>query len=346
MFFVHLCQEKHFAAGERIFEEGSVGDCLYLIGSGEVEISRRSGGKKEILSSFGPGSFFGEMALIDDGPRSADADAFTAVDAAVISRAMFEDMMQASPVVVSKTLIKISTLRLRQSNQQFLEERLRQERLSVLGSMANSIVHDLRTPLGVTRMVIELIRPKLESPDDLELAEAGLRASDDVLEMIQELLDFSRGNTQTTLVPTPFRELYNAYRQRIDRLLKHSAIVLKAPEPPDWVLSLDQPRFLRVLLNLTKNAVEAMPSGGKIEWCFTETDDVREMRLSDSGPGIAPEKLSRVFEPFFTSGKSQGTGLGLAISRSVVEAHGGRIWLESVVDQGTTAVIQLPKTHR
>ena len=101
-------------------------------------------------------------------------------------------------------------------------------------------------------------------------------------------------------------------------------------------------RFARVLLNLVKNAAEAMPQGG-ILWITVKDLDGRVLfRVMDTGTGIPDDLPPRIFEPFVTHGKSKGTGLGLAIVKSVVESHGGNISVESKPGAGTTFEITLP----
>ena len=104
----------------------------------------------------------------------------------------------------------------------------------------------------------------------------------------------------------------------------------------------DADRMVRALVNIAANAVDAMPSGGT----FTVRSRVRgehvELELQDTGHGIAPELLPRIFEPFFTHGKARGVGLGMAITRKIVEDHGGWIDLASRVGEGTCFTVALP----
>jgi two-component system, sporulation sensor kinase D len=110
----------------------------------------------------------------------------------------------------------------------------------------------------------------------------------------------------------------------------------------DGDLHVDFPRFTRVLCNLIKNAQEAMPHGG-ILTLHTERDgDEVVIRISDTGTGIPPEILPRLFEPFVTHGKTHGTGLGMAIAKSVISAHEGKISVGSVQGSGTTVEVRLP----
>lgn len=107
-------------------------------------------------------------------------------------------------------------------------------------------------------------------------------------------------------------------------------------------LRVDVGRFTRVLLNLIKNSVEAMPKGGALRLGLEQIHDIALFRVSDTGSGIPEELLPKIFEPFVTYGKSKGTGLGMPIVKSVVESHGGTIAIRSKVGVGTTVEITLP----
>jgi signal transduction histidine kinase len=104
----------------------------------------------------------------------------------------------------------------------------------------------------------------------------------------------------------------------------------------------DVGRFARMLLNLVKNAIEAMPNGGILRIAVRRQGSVAVFRVSDTGCGIEPDLQAKIFEPFVTFGKSKGTGLGMAIVKSVVEAHGGTIFVHSEVGVGTSIEISIP----
>jgi signal transduction histidine kinase len=104
----------------------------------------------------------------------------------------------------------------------------------------------------------------------------------------------------------------------------------------------DLGRFGRMLLNLVKNSVEAMPQGGVLRIAVRERGKEVVFRISDTGCGIEPELKAKIFEPFVTFGKSRGTGLGMAIVKSVVEAHAATISIQSEVRKGTTIEVAVP----
>ena len=108
----------------------------------------------------------------------------------------------------------------------------------------------------------------------------------------------------------------------------------------------DAGRFARVLLNLVRNAVDAMPQGGILRLSVQQGADAQVVfQVRDTGVGIADDLMARLFEPFVTHGKSKGTGLGLAIAKHVVQRHGGELRIQSQVGKGSTFMLVLPASR-
>jgi signal transduction histidine kinase len=105
---------------------------------------------------------------------------------------------------------------------------------------------------------------------------------------------------------------------------------------------MDEERMLRVMMNLADNARKAMPSGGTLSMSATSHEETVRFVVSDTGEGMAPEVLDRIFEPFYSKSQSGGTGLGMVIVKNVVEAHQGSLRVESSPKEGTTVTIVLP----
>jgi signal transduction histidine kinase len=161
--------------------------------------------------------------------------------------------------------------------------------------------------------------------------------------MTQELLDYARGSTQLNKQLISVWGVLDELNQQSLRLLPGKNIHFVKHIRYDGNLEIDRARFVRMLSSLIKNSREAMVGGGILTITTDLVQDQVVLRISDTGVGIPPEVLPRLFEPFVTHGKSSGTGLGLAIARSVVEAHGGKISLSSVYGSGSTVDIRLPK---
>jgi signal transduction histidine kinase len=340
-------QLLRFDKDEVVFNEGDVGDSLYLVGTGSVRISKKGrAGEQETLGVIEPGNFFGEMALLDGQPRSAMAIAAEPTLLAGVDDEVFQHLLELAPSRLHLNFLRLVSQRLRNVNSHFISELMRTERLSLVGSMANSIIHDLKNPICIVRCCASLIERQSADPKLKELTEMLQSAVDGMLAMTQELLDYSRGDTATTTKRTSVGTLLEGLDQQALRLLPGQNIQLVKTVTYDGDLDLDLPRFTRMLCNLIKNAREAMPNGGILTLTMERVGNEVLIHVGDTGVGMPPEVLEKVFEPFVTHGKSHGTGLGMAIAKSTVEAHGGKISISSVEGRGTAVDIRLPVDFR
>ncbi len=332
-----------FAPEQLIFAEGSTGDCVYLIAAGSVKISKKGrGGHQETLTYLTESDFFGEMALVDDGLRSAQASAHTECILGRVDQAGWALLFQVAPNEVLGNFTRAITRRLRQNNQHFIEEVMRNERLSMLGATVSSIVHDMNNPLSSILAACELMR--VQSDDPLVERMAGL-IGDSVHRMdlmTRELVEFSRGTTKLNVRPTSGSELLKGLAHEFDEC-RAVNIAVKTNVLEDCELHVDAPRMIRVFSNLLRNAREAMQtSGGELRFRVECRGDVASFEVTDNGCGISSDVLPTIFEPFVTHGKTHGTGLGLAISKSIIDAHGGTIAVQSEENAGTTFLITIP----
>jgi signal transduction histidine kinase len=331
-----------FANGEVIFREGEPGDCLYLVADGSVRISKMGrGGNQETLGFIQPGNFFGEMALVDGQPRSAQATAAKGTVLGRISAASFERILESAPRDLHRNFLRSVVERLRGLNSHFISEIMRTERLSTVGSMANSIIHDLKYPIGAIQTCVELITQRHDDPVTAQLVGIMQQSVEGMKDMVQELLDFARGQTSLHFERRPAAEVMQELDSQLVRLIPTNVHLVRDVHFCDDV-RVDVGRFIRVLLNLVKNAVEAMPQGGVLRLELIQVENEALFRVADTGTGIPEDLLPKIFEPFVTHGKSKGTGLGMAIVKSVVEAHGGGVEIRSKVGVGTTVEINLP----
>ena len=332
----------HCSPNEIIFEENDPGDSLYLIGEGSVKISKRGrAGQQETLAYLMESDFFGEMALVDTGKRSAQAAAVDHVVVGRIDRNGWELLLHLVPQQVLANFTRSVTKRLRHNNQHFIEEVMRSERLSLVGSTISSIVHDMNNPISCILCACEVIRKS--NPDDLvgEATDLIRGAVRNMENMTRELIDFSRGNTQLNPELFLVEDLVDSIEAEFSRY--RPQIELRVELFYNGAIQADRHRLLRVFSNLIRNACEAMAKTEKklLLFAVKRTDTGLRFEISDTGCGIPAQLLPRIFEPFVTHGKSNGTGLGLAISKAVVEAHHGMISVKSS-EQGTTFTVDLP----
>jgi signal transduction histidine kinase len=331
-----------FDADDIIFEEGEPGDCLYLVVEGSVRISKLGrGGNQETLNFINPGNFFGEMALIDGQPRSAQASAAGPTVLGQVDAAAFERILENAPRTLHMNFLRSVVERLRGINSHFITELMRNERLSLVGTMANSIIHDFKNPIGVIRSCTELLTHRVADPAVAEFTTLISKATDNLMGMTQELLDFARGQTSVSFQRQAARTVLEELEGQFRPSLPVGIHVVRDVHFADDV-NVDLNRFTRLLLNLVKNSVEAMPKGGILRLGLRQEGDRVIFKIADTGTGIPPELLEKIFEPFVTFGKSKGTGLGMAIAKSVAEAHGGTITVQSKLGLGTTIEVGIP----
>jgi signal transduction histidine kinase len=333
-----------FKPGEIVFQEGDPGDSLYLVGEGSVKISKEGlGGREEVLGYIQTGNFFGEMALLDGKPRSAMATAAEPTLLGAVKEETLQHLLEVAPSRLHMNFLRSVTERLRSVNSHFINDVMRRERLGLVGSMASSIIQDLKNPICIVRCCSDLIASETNDPHLRELTSMLDGAVDGMLATAQELLDYSRGSTHLHKQLISMWGILDELNQQSLRLLPGKNIQFVKHIRYEGNVEIDRARFVRVLSNLIKNSREAMPAGG----ILTVTTDLIQnevaLRISDTGSGIPAEVLPKLFEPFVTHGKANGTGLGLAIAKSVIEAHGGKISLSSVEGSGTTVDIRLPK---
>jgi signal transduction histidine kinase len=229
-------------------------------------------------------------------------------------------------------------------NLQLLEERLESERLSTIGRMISTIVHDFRNPMTAIRGYAAMIEEVDLGPERRrECAHLVVEETDRLNGMIDEILEFTRGGpTRLRRRSVGVPELMAKLQRVLEPDLRTRGIRFALDLGYAGAVSVDVDRMLRAMLNIATNALDAMESGGTFLVRSRGNKAHIEIDLADDGHGIPEELQSRIYEPFFTHGKPRGIGLGMSITRKIVEEHGGRIRLDSQVGRGTTFTVSLP----
>ena len=340
-----IAQERRFATGQEIFREGDPGDGVYVIRDGQVEIAHFVDGKEHrVFSRLGPGEIFGEMAVIENLPRSATAIGAGDTRVYFIPRDEMLALLKRSPGLAFNLLQEISR-RLRDFNQLHLREVIQAERLAVVGNFARAILHDLKNPLTVISLAVETLdRPGLVPEKKAQSLDYIRNQVGHINELIGDILAFSQGAaTHTALAPADYHQFINELLPELnaDAGIKSVRVEMQN-QPPSVRLLLDARRLRRVFINLLHNAADVMPEGGKIFLRFRRGEQEVITELEDTGPGIAPEMADRLFQPFATHGKPHGTGLGLSICKKTIEDHGGRLAARSEPGHGAIFSFALP----
>lgn len=331
-------------AGGMIFQEGDPGDGLYVILEGSVQISAVVGqSERRVLSQFGPGDFFGEMAVIDNAPRSATVTADKESRLLFIARDEMLKLLEQAPAL-TVALLREFTHRMREFNRQYVQEILHADRLTMLGRFARSIVHDLKNPLNVIGLAADLAAIEKATPvHRLEARRRIHQQVDRLSHMVNELLRVTEGTKQSALELGDFAAYFQKVIAEVHEELGDRRVVLEIQNPPPTVtLRLNPTRLHHVFFNLFNNAADFMPDGGRIMVRFEQKPRAIYAEVEDTGPGFSEEVARKLFTPFFTHGKPNGTGLGLSICKNIIEDHGGKIWPRREPGRGAIFCLTLP----
>jgi signal transduction histidine kinase len=337
--------EKSFPSGAEIFKEGDTGDGVYLVKSGLVQISGLvAKDTRHIFSRVEPGDVFGEMAVLENKPRSASATAVQDTTVYFIPRDFMLALVEHSPRLAQALLREISA-RLREFNRQYVREVLQAERLTIVGKFARSIIHDLKNPLNIISLSAEMAVMESATEESRVKANIYIRKQvERITDMINEILEFTQGATSAfSLSPMDYHS-YAAFvvKEIASEIGLKSVAIVMENQPPEVKLMLNPRRLRHLFHNLIHNAVEAMPKGGTVTIRFRIASGEIITEIQDTGTGIAPEIADRLFEAFATHGKAHGTGLGLSICKKIVEDHHGRIWAGNADGGGAAFSFALP----
>lgn len=220
----------------------------------------------------------------------------------------------------------------------------RNDRMKALGEMAAMVAHEIRNPLGGIKGFASLLQRDLQDQPQLQqLASQIVEGTDNLNRLVTNVLNYARP-IQAAMIMTDLISLVAEIVQhvRADASLDQNISIEMNTELASLQIPVDVALFKSALLNLIVNAIQAMPQGGTITVSLGLKGEEAIIKIADTGVGIAPEHLKKLFSPFFTT-KVTGNGFGLAEVDQVIRAHGGVIEVDSVLNQGTVFTIKLPQ---
>jgi two-component system sensor histidine kinase HydH len=238
-------------------------------------------------------------------------------------------------VILFKDLTEVRLLR---------REIERSRRLASVGRLAAGVAHEIRNPLSSIKGFATYFKERYQDiPQDQQTATIMIQEVDRLNRVVSQLLEFARP-VNIKPQPTNLNALIDDSIKLIENQAAQKDITIKTRISNQATeIMIDPDRLSQVLLNLYLNAIESMVSGDKlkIELSSNSEADGIDIKISDTGCGISPKDLTKIFDPYYTT-KSSGTGLGLAITHNIIEAIGGQIKVSSTQDKGTVFTIQIP----
>ncbi len=358
------CSDITFERGEILFFEGDRADKFYIVMEGEVEVWKSYGrDDADMLAVHGKGHLFGEMALIDNLPRSATVKARDNVVLLQIKEQDFGRMIREKTTVAFSIIRSLSAM-VRKSNETFLEdlkaknekletanrnlkeaqeELIRQERFSNLGKFSSMILHDLKNPIAIIKAYTEMLSGDKSLPEKTHKYLSNINNEVERLNNLAgELLDYSRGDIRLNMNIVNIDDFIAKLKTSIESRFSNKNIKIKLENSCSTPVLFDYERFLRVMMNLAENARKAIGKEGCFCITVSEKDSFITFIVQDDGEGMDKETMKHIFEPFYSSSKRGGTGLGMVIVKNVVEAHDGHMEVDSSPGNGTKITITIP----
>jgi signal transduction histidine kinase len=263
---------------------------------------------------------------------------------------MFRSMLVFGAAVLAIGILGIGVIFYNQQSHlqrvQSLEMELsRKERLSELGNLAATVAHEIRNPLNSVSMGLQRLKGEFSPTRDheeyahfLALMQNEVRRLNDIVEQFLSLARPLNLKREAIAVEAFLEELSTLVAGDAQSSKVQIELAVAPNLPP---LNADRNYLKQLLLNLILNGFQSMPQGGRLTIAAGADKDCLELTVADCGVGIEPDKLEKIFEPYFTT-KTTGSGLGLSISRRIAEAHGGTVVVKSQTGQGSRFVVRLP----
>ena len=216
----------------------------------------------------------------------------------------------------------------------------KQENLAKLGEMGAILAHEIRNPLGGIKGFAQVIVKKPTDERNGTFAQRIVAEATRLETLVTNLLVYVKV-IHLDVAQVTIQELIDHSLSLIKPEIEEHRIVVRLDCPEGLTINADRNKLEQVMLNLLKNAVQAMPDGGSLDVTARKTGKQILIQIEDTGEGIEPDDLTKVFEPFFST-KAQGTGLGLALCKKIIDEHGGTITIKSTCGSGTTVIMGFP----
>jgi signal transduction histidine kinase len=342
-------------------KEGEIEEDFYIILDGSVEVTKViNEDEARLLKHLNPGDFFGEMGLIHNAPRAATVKTISPTKVLVINKSAFDHLLERS-TSVSLAMVREVSRRLRENDEMAIEDlRLKARELALAyqqlaeqefarREFLTSIGHELRTPLTAASGFLELARKRKLDEQTLEMAlDTVSRNIQQIISLVNDILFLQEVELVfPDLDPTDMGQVVTSAVETQRERAKRNKVRFYLEIAPDLPLVSGHFKSLeRAIDVILDNAIKFSPNGGEVRIRVEPEGEYVKTSVTDQGVGIPEEALPYIFDRYYRMDEIgdylfDGLGLGLAITHQVIEQHGGRIEVQSYVDQGSTFSIYL-----
>jgi signal transduction histidine kinase len=365
-----LMAERSYGPGEIVFREGDQGDAMYLIRSGRVAVVKGDFAAPLVLACWGAGEVVGEMALLEEKPRSASIVALEDSRLLRISRQRFQKLLSKEPAIGMQMMETLSS-RLREldeaiivesaTGQQYAEQlsELQRERLQYVElerarqETIDVIVQDLRnlvSPIYTSLQMLQIVLPEDTLAANRELLDVAVSSCENLQRMVESLHDLAHleaGEVRLEPVPVKLRHLVEQAVSDVTPSVERGHVLLHPIIPRDLpAVMADAALIVRVLVNLLDYAIRRTPRNEQITVSASVEEEEVVVSVTDAAPALPPEQQEHLFSQAIGGPLPQGgrsSGLELTFCRLAVEAHGGTIWVEPGAEgEGNRFAFTLP----
>jgi len=329
---VNLCQEEPCKAGVRIFSEGESARNLYIVEEGKIalEMEIRIGSrtrKQATIDVITKGQVFGWSAVSERPVLTASAISTENTKLLVLSGDCLRHLCNEDTDLCRKVMHELVNV---------VENRLSHARRT-LAHVLSVTSHDLRAPLATVQSCLDVVVGGFVgdiNSKQKDLLTGSKQRISDLTSMIDNILDISyMESREADFENVSLSEVIESSIDDVQGIAQNKGIQLKNNVSTELPQVLGLPKRLRqVLTNLLSNAIKFTPTDGTVSVSAQETDDYIQVEVTDTGVGISPEDLPRIFDDFYrgrTVEEAEGAGLGLSIAKKIINAHGGLVWAES-----------------
>jgi len=360
------CEWVKLPGGTLIFDDGSnEANGMYVIGKGNIKIFKNlleDTQKQQAIAVLREGSFFGEMALLDEEIRSAGASTVDDSELLFLSKESFNELLGQNLEIAHQLLIQISRVmskRLRDTNNLFREVvgwgyRARKEVQDLKSNFLSTISHELRTPIHSIQGFTNLMKDSgdIDVETQQRFIDVILHESKRLGDLINDLIalaEIEYGSIIIERQETNLRDLVENVYQQFKSLAEEKKLDYRLNISPHVkMVHIDINRMIQAVEHLVDNAIKFTPVGGTVGVDLVQNDHSIDILIKDTGCGVPKEFKEKIFDKFYqvdqsSTRKHQGAGIGLSLALHIIRLHGGTIGLESKENIGSTFTISLPK---